>query len=91
MLIAFITVCHSVLFKTIAYYDNLKICFKMGHLNVSLCTNINEFKLLIEGKNFDVLLMSETWLKLEDSTDLFTIPNYQIVRKDRAGRGGVGI
>jgi len=63
--------------------------FKLGHLNVrSLFTNFNEFKSIIEQNEFDVLLLSETWLNQNDDSNYFNIPNYQLIRKDRIGRGG---
>lgn len=63
--------------------------FSIGHLNVrSLLTHFDEFKTLVEQHNFDILLLSETWLNPGDNTEYFNIPNYNLIRRDRMGRGG---
>lgn len=62
---------------------------KVGHLNVrSLFTGFNELRHEVERNEFDIFMLSETWLSDGDNSALFEIPNYQFFRKDRVGRGG---
>lgn len=63
--------------------------FRIGHLNVrSLFTGFDEFKALLIQHDFDLCFLSETWLSVGDSSALFTVPGYQLFRKDRTDRGG---
>ena len=66
---------------------------KIGHLNVrSIFTGFDELKNIVLFYDFDVFFMSETWLSEGDDSNLFNIPNYRFLRRDRRGRGGgVGV
>ena len=60
-----------------------------GHLNVrSLKTGFDEFVNYVADYDFDILGLSETWLSPGDDSLSFKIPGYNLVRRDREGRGG---
>lgn len=62
---------------------------KFGHLNIrSVFTGFHEFKILVQQQNFDVLMLSETWLSADISSSVINIPGYTFYRHDKVGRGG---
>lgn len=62
---------------------------KIGHLNIrSVFTGFNDFKNIIENYDFDVMMLSETWLTSDVDSIAVNIPGYRFIRKDRVGRGG---
>lgn len=62
---------------------------KVAHLNVrSLLTGFDELCSLIAENNFDVIMLTETWLNDNISTNVLNIPGYYFYHKDRLGRGG---
>lgn len=62
---------------------------KIAHINLrSIFTGFNEFSTLILEKDLDVVMVTETWLSGDISSDIVTIPGYRFFRKDRATRGG---
>lgn len=62
---------------------------KVGHLNVrSLSTGFEHFREIVIVHKFDVMCLTETWLTANASSDAFVIPNYNLIRNDRDGRGG---
>lgn len=63
---------------------------KIAHLNVrSMFTGFDEFLTLVHRENFDIILLTETWLTDVITSNLFNIPGYIFFRHDRAhGRGG---
>lgn len=63
---------------------------KFAHVNMrSLNTGFNEFSLEITTKDYDLVLISETWLNDRDDINFFSIPNYTFINKNRNnGRGG---
>lgn len=63
--------------------------FKIGHLNTrSLIASFADFSNLLRSHCFDVLAVSESWLNINISDDILSIPGYRLFRKDREGRGG---
>ena len=51
----------------------------------SIYSNLTEFKKFIYQSKPQVICLTETWLKLSDT---LKVPNYNIYRKDRFGKGG---
>jgi len=41
--------------------------------------------------NADVVVICESWLKQKHDSNLFSIPGYQLIRRDRSGRRGGGV
>lgn len=66
-------------------HDGLKV----GFLNIrSIFTGFYDFKYLVEHHDIDIMFLCETWLSDGDDSARFNIPEYQLIRRDRAGRGG---
>lgn len=62
---------------------------RIGNLNVrSLFTGFVELRMLILENDFDVLVVTETWLSDNVGDSLMNIPGYKLFVKNRAGRGG---
>ena len=63
------------------------------------CRNISkkfeniECSLKSLDNKFDFVGLSETWLKINDTSDIFNIPDYTLLSKPRTGKrgGGVGL
>lgn len=67
----------------------MKSNIKIGHLNVrSLYTGFNELIDIINNNKLDILALSETWLSEDTPLDAFSIPGFNLYRKDRLTRGG---
>ena len=67
---------------------------KVGHVNSrSIPCHIDDLIMLCNNRNYDVLCVSETWLKNSVPATQFNIPGYYIFRQDRlyARSGGVAI
>lgn len=63
--------------------------FTFAHLNIrSVCRGFDLFSEMVTTEGYSVLGLSETWLNQAVGNNNITIPNYRIVRKDRATRGG---
>ena len=65
----------------------------IAHLNTrSVCSNFDEFSYMLSTNAFDVMSISETWLK-DDSNLLqyVTIPGYRFEYKNRDTRRGGGV
>ena len=63
----------------------------MGHLNArSLNKNIIELKAILELTEFDVICISESWLRSRTPKDRFMIEGYKIFRSDRKNKRGGG-
>lgn len=59
------------------------------HLNVrSLCAAFDLFLDTVIESSFDIIGLSETWLRPNIPDAGLSIPEYNMVRKDRDGRGG---
>ena len=55
----------------------------------SLSNKIDELRILVADESFDVMMISETWFRIESDTNL---KGYTLFRKDRpSGHGGVCI
>nr|CAH7715728.1 unnamed protein product [Callosobruchus chinensis] len=66
-----------------------EISFSFAHFNVrSLCTGFDSLSEFIGSSNYSVIGLSETWLDHSISSDIFNIPGYSLVTKDRETRGG---
>ena len=64
----------------------------MGHLNArSLNKNIIELKAILELTEFDVICISESWLRSRTPKDRFMIEGYKIFRSDRKNKRGGGV
>lgn len=61
-----------------------------GHLNVrSLTSKTEQIEKLLTGSNLDYLGLSETWLTPTTPSSIFSIPEYNVFRRDRThGKGG---
>lgn len=67
----------------------LQIC----HINAqSLKNKLDEFRLIFENSNIDIICVSETWLKPETPDSLISLKGYKVFRADRVTHaGGVAI
>ena len=66
----------------------------MGHLNArSVCKHFYEIERILRECKFDVVGVSETFLKIHSPKNLCTIAGFKFFRNDRsnAAGGGVGI
>ncbi len=60
------------------------------HINAqSLISSLDEVKLLVIGRNIDVLCVSETWLQTNTPDSYVEIPNCTIFRCDKGRGAGV--
>lgn len=63
--------------------------FYFSHFNIrSLCSDFDSFSDYVAAEAFDIYGLSETWLSEPLSSNSSKIHNYNLVRKDRDGRGG---
>ena len=64
---------------------------KIAHLNVrSLSQHWDEFQILIQENPFDVMCLTETWLKPNMADSEFHLGGYNLIRNDRTGKGAGG-
>ena len=55
--------------------------FRVGHLNIALLVkHVDELKVYLEKDAFDVLSINETRLDETISTNMVSIPGYDIIR-----------
>ena len=67
--------------NNIKYLKSLK-GFRVGHLNIaSLVRHVDELKVYLEKEPFDVLSINETRLYETISTNMVSIPGYDICKK----------
>lgn len=60
----------------------------IAHLNVrSLTPKYNEIKSILLENSYEILFLSETWLTDSTSNHFLNIDGYNLVRRDRVGRG----
>lgn len=62
-----------------------------GHLNIrSILSKTEQLEQLLSDSNLDYLCLSETWLTpTTTSSGVFSVPGYNVYRKDRKhGKGG---
>ena len=63
--------------------------FKIGHLNIrSLVKNIDQLRIYLSNKKYNILSVNETMLDSSIPNDEININGYDIVRKDRNRNGG---
>ena len=63
--------------------------FKIAHLNIrSLLKHIDEFRIFLRKKHFDIICLNETLLDETIANNEVLIDGYQIIRKDRIRHGG---
>ena len=59
------------------------------HLNArSLCNKFHKFKDIVLQHDYSLIGVSETWFPPDVPDDTFSLPGYNIIRKDRATVGG---
>ena len=64
---------------------------KIAHLNVrSLSQHWDEFQILIQDNPFDVMCLTETWLKPRMTDSELHLDGYNLIRNDRTEKGGGG-
>lgn len=63
---------------------------KIAHINIrSIFTGFDDFARIVEENDFDVIMVTETWLNDGVESAVVCLPGYKIFRKDRVyGRGG---
>lgn len=67
-------------------------CLKIAHINAqSLPAHFDEFYELFLNSRFDLICMSESWLKPSLDSNNYVLPGYNLFRTDRVGRGGGGV
>lgn len=77
------------LHRTLSPYNRL---LKVSHVNAqSLLCHIDEFRTIFETSDFDIILISESWLKPSVNDNAISIPGYFIYRNDRLNRSGGGV
>jgi len=75
--------------NNLSKYDGF---LKIGLSNVqSLVPHFSEFVSYVLAGNFDIVAITETWLKSIISDKSITIPGYHLVRNDRSKKGGGGV
>jgi hypothetical protein len=63
--------------------------FSVAHLNArGITSKIDEIKFILSKLNFNILGISETFLKVNSLNNAFQIPDYAIERRDRVSGGG---
>jgi hypothetical protein len=65
---------------------------RVAHVNTqSLLCHIDEFRDVFGGKDCDVILVSESWLKPNVSNRLVELDGYVLFRNDRLHKNGGGL
>lgn len=73
-------------------FSNKKRCLKITHINVeNLLVHRESFVNLFGNGFFDVIAVTETFLKPEVLSTVYNIPGYVFIRHDRLGKEGGGI
>ncbi|XP_031327432.1 uncharacterized protein LOC116158740 [Photinus pyralis] len=61
---------------------------RIAHVNIrSLVPKLHVLKSFLDVEKYDVMAISESWLKNDVSDEHITIPGYNLVRHDRVNRG----
>lgn len=61
----------------------------LGLLNIrSLNTGWEEFIETVRQNNFDILCLTETWLRADSNARSYNIPGYRLIHSPRGSRGG---
>lgn len=73
--------------ESVQFRQFTKACgLKISHINIrSIVNKMDSLKLLLKDKPFDIITISETWLKPSIPDCEVTIPGYSCVRQDRMG------
>lgn len=62
---------------------------KIAHLNIrSIFTGFDHFSHIVQENDFDVVVITETWLNNGVDSAHVSLPGYNFFRRDRVGRGG---
>lgn len=65
---------------------------KAAHINAqSLIGHIDEVRTLFENESFDIIGISESWLKPSIQSNLVSLPGYSLIRNDRVNKVGGGV
>ena len=89
---------HSCLSECYYYTDSEQSTSCISTLSIN-CRSISNFFENIEcslkslNNKFDFVGLSETWLKINDNSDIFNIPDYTLLSRPRTDKrgGGVGL
>jgi hypothetical protein len=69
-------------------FKSLKLC----HINAqSLPCHFDDFNEIFSSVDFDVIGISETWLKPSLDSFTYALPGYSLFRNDRIGKAGGGV
>ncbi|KAI4466722.1 reverse transcriptase (rna-dependent dna polymerase) [Holotrichia oblita] len=64
-------------------------CIKIAHINIrSLLPKFDDLKYLLYANEFDILIVTESWLSGSYTDELIVMDGYSAYRRDRYGRGG---
>ena len=59
------------------------------HINPrSVCNKFADVRQFILNSNYNIIAISESWLRKDIPSELYSIYNYKLFRKDREGTGG---
>lgn len=75
-------------------FSNKKRCLKIAHINVeNLTVHRESFVSLFQDSGFDIIAITETFLKPEILSLVYNLSGYDFIRHDRLGKegGGVGL
>ena len=65
---------------------------KIGHLNVrGILKKLDELRTIIYMNNFKILFISESFLKPDIPSELLTISDFYLIRRDRISKHGGGV
>lgn len=68
---------------------NYKKGLTISHINAqSLNNKLDEFRIVFEKSNIDIVCVSETWLLSSTPNSLVCLDGYNLYRNDRVGNGG---
>ena len=70
------------------YSSSLTICYFNARSIVNKMKNLQD---LLESCHYDVILITETWLKPKVLDSMLCIANYNIIRRDRVSKKGGGV
>ena len=71
-----------------AFIEHIRMC----HVNCqSLFAHLDKFRLFFNDSGFQIICLSETWLRDGVTDDLVRLPGYSLHRCDRVGRQGGGV
>jgi exonuclease III len=63
---------------------------RVAHINLrSIHTGFNDFKTLVVDNDYDVIMVTETWLKNTQDPSVCSIPGYKFYNVNRVERGVV--